>query len=122
MSKVTVDNLRKASESADRDISGVAAAWVNFNGTGTIAARDSLNVSSLTDHGVGGYTTNLTSNFNAADWCASHSADRVAGTAEVTTSPYAVLVGSVRVNTIRADTYANIDTASVYKAGFGDLA
>ena len=35
-------------------------AWVNFNGTGTIAIRSSFNVSSLTDVGTGDYTVNLT--------------------------------------------------------------
>lgn len=35
-------------------------AWVNFNGTGTVAIRDSGNVSSITDNGVGGYTVNFT--------------------------------------------------------------
>ena len=35
---------------------GTARAWVNFNGTGTVAIRDSHNVSSLTDHGTGDYT------------------------------------------------------------------
>jgi hypothetical protein len=35
-------------------------AWVNFNGTGTVAIRASGNVSSITDNGVGDYTINLT--------------------------------------------------------------
>jgi hypothetical protein len=35
-------------------------AWVNFNGTGTIAIRASGNVSSITDGGVGIYTVNFT--------------------------------------------------------------
>jgi hypothetical protein len=35
---------------------GLAKAWVNFNGNGTIAARDSLNVSGLTDRAAGKYT------------------------------------------------------------------
>jgi len=35
-------------------------AWVNFNGTGTVAIRGSGNVSSITDNGVGLYTVNLT--------------------------------------------------------------
>ena len=35
-------------------------AWVNFNGTGTVAIRDSFNVSSITDNGTGDYTINLT--------------------------------------------------------------
>lgn len=35
-------------------------AWVNFNGTGTVAIRASFNVSSITDNGTGDYTVNFT--------------------------------------------------------------
>ena len=35
-------------------------AWVNFNGTSTVAIRASGNVSSITDNGTGDYTVNLT--------------------------------------------------------------
>ena len=35
-------------------------AWVNFNGTGTVAIRASGNVSSITDNGTGDYTVNFT--------------------------------------------------------------
>jgi hypothetical protein len=41
-------------------IDGLAKAWVNFNGTGTVAIRASLNVSSITDNGTGDYTVNFT--------------------------------------------------------------
>jgi hypothetical protein len=37
-----------------------ARAWVNFNGTGTVAIRQSRNVSSITDNNTGDYTVNLT--------------------------------------------------------------
>ena len=37
-----------------------ARAWVNFDGTGTVAIRASGNVSSITDNGVGDYTVNFT--------------------------------------------------------------
>jgi hypothetical protein len=37
-----------------------ARAWVNFNGTGTVAIRASGNVSSITDNAVGDYTLNFT--------------------------------------------------------------
>ena len=40
--------------------SGLAKAWVNFNGTGTVAIRASFNVSSITDNGTGNYTVNFT--------------------------------------------------------------
>jgi hypothetical protein len=35
-------------------------AWVNFNGTGTVAIRASGNVTSITDNGTGIYTVNFT--------------------------------------------------------------
>ena len=40
---------------------GTAKAWINFNGGGTIAARDSFNNASITDNGTGDYTVTITS-------------------------------------------------------------
>jgi hypothetical protein len=37
-----------------------AKAWVNFNGTGTVAIRGSGNVTNITDNGTGLYTVNFT--------------------------------------------------------------
>jgi hypothetical protein len=48
------------STSATNPIMGSAKAWVNFNGTGTVAIRASYNVSSITDNGTGDYTVNFT--------------------------------------------------------------
>jgi len=45
-----------------------AKAWVNFNGTGTIATRDSFNVTSLDDNGTGNYDVNFTSAMGNADF------------------------------------------------------
>jgi hypothetical protein len=45
-------------------------AWVNFDGTGTVAIRASGNVSSITDHGTGKYTINFTTALEDADYCA----------------------------------------------------
>jgi len=45
-------------------------AWVNFNGTGTVAIRDSANVSSITDNGTGDYTVNFTTAMPDANYCA----------------------------------------------------
>jgi hypothetical protein len=39
---------------------GSAKAWVNFNGTGTVAIRAAFNVSSITDNATGDYTANFT--------------------------------------------------------------
>jgi hypothetical protein len=40
-------------------------AWVNFNGIGTVAIRDSYNVSSITDLSAGKYKANFTSSLTA---------------------------------------------------------
>lgn len=47
-----------------------AKAWVNFNGTGTVAIRDNYNVSSITDNGTGDYTINFTSALPNASYAA----------------------------------------------------
>jgi hypothetical protein len=49
-------------------IQGSAKAWVNFNGTGTVAIRASYNVSSITDNGTGDYTVNFTNAFADANY------------------------------------------------------
>jgi len=46
---------------AGTQIGTLCRAWVNFNGTGTVAIRASFNVTSITDNGVGNYIANLTS-------------------------------------------------------------
>tara|TARA_R110000764_G_scaffold88723_1_gene169873 strand:+ start:88 stop:489 length:402 start_codon:yes stop_codon:yes gene_type:complete len=40
----------------------IPTAWVNFNGTGTVAIRDAENVSSITDNGTGRYFVNFATN------------------------------------------------------------
>ena len=49
---------------------GRAKAWVNFNGEGTIAIRDSFNVSSITDEAVGVYTVNIDTDMANVNDCA----------------------------------------------------
>jgi len=45
-------------------------AWVNFNGTSTVAIRASYNVSSITDNGTGDYTVNFTTALADANYAA----------------------------------------------------
>ena len=47
---------------------GLAKAWVNFNGTGTIATRDTFNVSSLNDDGTGLYDFVYTNNMSSQNY------------------------------------------------------
>jgi hypothetical protein len=44
-------------------------AWVNFNGTGTVAIRAAGNVSSITDSGVGNYIMNFTTAMPDTNYC-----------------------------------------------------
>tara|TARA_R110002167_G_scaffold134756_5_gene320979 strand:+ start:307 stop:1059 length:753 start_codon:yes stop_codon:yes gene_type:complete len=48
----------------------IAKAWVNFNGTGTLAIRDSYNVASVTDNGPGDYTVNFATAMSNATYVA----------------------------------------------------
>jgi hypothetical protein len=47
-------------------------AWVNFDGTGTVAIRASGNVSSITDNGTGDYTVNFTTAMPDANYAAQY--------------------------------------------------
>jgi len=47
----------------------ICTAWVNFNGTGTVAIRDSYNVDSITDGGEGIYTINFTNALADSNYC-----------------------------------------------------
>jgi hypothetical protein len=49
-------------------------AWVNFNGTGTVAIRASGNVSSITDNGTGDYTVNFSNSMPDVNYSVSGSA------------------------------------------------
>ena len=51
-----------------------AKAWVNFNGTGTVAIRAAGNVSSITDNGTGDYTVNFTTAMADANYAVCGSA------------------------------------------------
>ena len=80
-------------------------AWVNFDGTGTVAIRASGNVSSITDVGVGDYTVNFTtalSDTNYATICNAN-CDRNG----------ASFSGWFGVNATNAGVYANKTTTAV---------
>ena len=69
MSTIKVDTVQSTSGGAVTLTNQHAAkAWINFNGTGTIATRDSFNVGSITDNATGTYTVNYTNSFSDADY------------------------------------------------------
>jgi hypothetical protein len=78
-------------------------AWVNFDGTGTVAIRASGNVSSITDHGPGDYTVNFTTAMPDANYAAA-----VTGT---------FTNGGLYVEGATAPTTANLRVKSYNSAG-----
>lgn len=69
------DNLQVNSGYGSFATGYVARAWVNFNGTGTVAIRASGNVSSITDNGTGDYTVNFTTAMPDANYAFSAGTD-----------------------------------------------
>jgi len=55
-------------------------AWVNFNGTGTVAIRASGNVTSITDNGTGAYTVNFSTAMVDANYCTNVTGTHDSGT------------------------------------------
>ena len=70
MSTLKVDNLLNAAgNESPISVPGAAKAWVNFDGTGTVAISDSFNVSSITDNAAGNYTVTMTNALGNANFC-----------------------------------------------------
>lgn len=91
-------------------------AWVNFNGTGTVAIRASGNVSSITDNGTGDYTVNFTTAMPDANYSIIGSN---IGDTQVNSAIYIMSGGtanttsSFRINTRNAPVNSNVDPTSV---------
>jgi hypothetical protein len=96
-------------------------AWVNFNGTGTVAIRSSGNVSSITDDGVGSYFVNLTNampdaNFSATLSSGTNSSGGLNAYTAIISSTSAIAVYTYSIAGGGAGAYR--DTASVLFAVF----
>ena len=108
---------------------GVAKAWVHFNGTGTVATRDSFNMSSVTDRATGAYTTSSTNAMASADYAWTSNASNqgtvygaycVEGDATGTINFNGRTSSDVRVNTGGYGSWDdNLSISSIYH---GDLA
>jgi hypothetical protein len=106
--------------------SGLCKAWVNFNGTSTVAIRASYNVSSITDNATGDYTVNFTTALVDANYVTTGSCQRESGAPEGILTIYSVnssgaLVSpttiAARINTSKRDG-GPIDSAFVNVAIF----
>ena len=84
-------------------------AWVNFNGTGTVAIRASGGVTSIIDNGTGIYFVNTAVSFPDANFSAIASQSNDGYSTRVDN----YLVGGVRVVTFTAVSAADATTVSV---------
>ena len=99
---------------------GLAKCWVNFNGQGTIAARDSFNLSSLDDNGTGDYGVNMSSVFSSANHSAHGTCDAIGNYSNVEINS----VAASGIDSMRCwnDNPATIDPSLVFATMHGDLA
>jgi len=95
-----------------------AKAWVNFNGTGTVAIRASYNVSSITDNGTGDYTVNFTTALADANYSIALGGSRTGSASDnFGMQFYSQTASNVRVNTF-ASAVAYVDAPSATVAIF----
>jgi len=91
MSTIIASNISDGTTSVASTyvVNGSAKAWVNFNGSGTVAIRDSLNVGSITDTGTGNYTVNFTAAMTDVNFvCGVFGYDTVTGPTAIKTQSY----------------------------------
>ena len=124
MSTLQVTNIKATGETASRAVSGVAAAWIHYNGSSATIA-ESNNISSATDNGTGDYTAYISndmtsSTYVAINFVAGGDARRAAHSArdELVAGSWNWICRSA----VGADSNALTDENKVMGAVFGDLA
>lgn len=121
MSTLNVANVTDGTTSVPTGyvVNGSAKAWCNVNGTGTIAIRDSQNVSSVNDNGTGDISYNFSNSMVNANYVVSVSGGEtnVAGMAR-----YSEATGSWRTYYYDENARSGLDGSVQSSAIFGDLA
>ena len=118
MSTLEVSNLNDGTTTLATTYvtNGSAKMWVNFNGTGTVAIRDSLNAASLVDGGTGVYTINYTNAMGNTTYAVqNHDISYGNGWAESLTT-------TSHITRRRNESAAYLDVSSIWGLVHGDLA
>lgn len=111
MSTLRVNTIQDTAGSGSPSIAGAAKAWVNFNGTGTVAIRAALNVSSITDLGLGYYQLNFTTALPDANY------SPIIGVSDISWGAIATLVNSSLMTTSNFRFYTFAASTSTNNAG-----
>jgi hypothetical protein len=106
---------------------GLAKSWVNFDGTASgAAARDSFNLSSMTDDGTGAYTITFSSSLANANFCVGGMGVHDSGS--YVTGPFVdndatpITTTRIKIDALQPNNLTNVDGAHLYVDTKGDLA
>ena len=119
----TLEHSTAGSIATNYVVNGSAKAWGNLDGTGTIAIRDSFNISSADDVATGKYDFNYSNNMNNDDYTPNESVSETSGF-EGNLNRYPAIDG-VSTSDIRfGATFSgsNYDVDELYVTVHGDLA
>jgi len=97
-----------------------AKVWMSLNGTGTIALRDSFNISGVVDNGTGSYTPSFSNSFDSANYSASGAGGSSNSNANVRLNTPAA--GSQDLETRASNDGSQYDEAYTRFTAHGDLA
>lgn len=134
MSKIAADTLRAATLGVEAPmvnaVRGSSKNWATLNGTGTIALRESLGISSITDVGTGSYEINYTTAMSSVGHFVNGSAygtasgfPGAASTQQRFCRAVPKSVSAAQVLLINADAGTlDTDTPYIGAGAFGDLA
>lgn len=95
----------------------IPTAWVNFNGTGTVAIRDSEGVSSITDNNVGNYTINYSTAMANTNYVASHNVEPSVSNGGSDTYVIPLAIASCQINHYEVGTRRDSNTCNVILLG-----
>ena len=125
MSEIRANTISDAAGTGPIDLykQSAAKAWVNFNGTGTVAVRDGMNVSSLIDNGTGIYRVVHTAAFASSNYAVVTGASRYDGIGAVAQelTPRALLATQYDVHA-EYNNGSYIDFENCFASLHGDLA
>lgn len=127
MSNLVAETIEDLSSADSMDIETLVNCapkqWLNLNGTGTIAARDSFNSTSLTDLGTGAYQHNTINAFTDANYIFSGSTGGTTGVSGFAVRDlYVPRTASLNAASTFNSSAASLDAANVDILAIGDPA
>ena len=121
MSTLKVNDIQEATSGGGKIFP--PRAWVNFNGTGTVAIRDDGNVSSITDRGTSRFTVNFSNSLGNSSHAPTGNVNNTGQGAESmsieSSQPNYIGSGFVMIHTTRHNAGFDPNHCSVIVAGDG---